>query len=83
MFEEFDNVPVASGSVAQVYKAKLHDKMVAVKVRHPNIGNNLEKDIDLLFMFSRFFSIFSKKFEVPVTSQSIKDILAEQLYFTQ
>jgi predicted unusual protein kinase regulating ubiquinone biosynthesis (AarF/ABC1/UbiB family) len=41
MFQEFDRVPIASGSVSQVYKAKLNDKIVAVKVRHPNIGNNL------------------------------------------
>jgi ubiquinone biosynthesis protein len=68
MFEEFDYTPVASGSVSQVYKATFHQKTVAVKVRHPKIGNNLEKDIDLLFMFSKFFSIFSKKFEIPVTS---------------
>ncbi len=62
MFEEFDYTPVASGSVSQVYKAKFNQNNVAVKVRHPEIGSNLEKDIDLLFMFSRFFSIFSKKF---------------------
>jgi predicted unusual protein kinase regulating ubiquinone biosynthesis (AarF/ABC1/UbiB family) len=35
MFEEFDTTPIASGSVSQVYKAKLNGKVVAVKVRHP------------------------------------------------
>lgn len=33
IFEEFDSEPVASGSVAQVYKAKYDGKAVAVKVR--------------------------------------------------
>lgn len=41
MFEEFDYEPIASGSVSQVYKAKLNNKTVAVKVRHPDIGKNL------------------------------------------
>ena len=37
MFEEFDEEPIASGSVGQVYKAKYKGKKVAVKVRHPGI----------------------------------------------
>lgn len=56
---------------------------MAVKVRHPFAAKNLEKDIDLLFTFSRFFSKFSKKFEIPVTMDSLKKILAEQLCFLQ
>lgn len=54
-----------------------------MKVRHPFAAKNLEKDIDLLFTFSRFFSKFSKKFEIPVTMDSLKKILAEQLCFLQ
>ena len=37
MFEEFDTIPIASGSVSQVYRAKLNGKTVAVKVRHPEV----------------------------------------------
>jgi predicted unusual protein kinase regulating ubiquinone biosynthesis (AarF/ABC1/UbiB family) len=74
-------VPIASGSVSQVYKAKLHGKKVAVKVRHPEVGINLSRDIDLLFSFSRFLSFFSKFFEIPVTHESLKRILSEQLSF--
>ena len=62
MFEDFNPVPIASGSVSQVYKAKFKGKWVAVKVRHPNPGNNLTRDIELLFTFSRFMSLFSSQF---------------------
>lgn len=62
MFEEFDPVPIASGSVSQVYSAKMNGKKVAVKVRHPNVGQNIRRDIDLMFGFSRFLSFFSKFF---------------------
>ena len=76
MFQEFDREPIASGSVSQVYRAKLKGEEVAVKVRHPNPSNNLTRDIELLFSFSHFFSMFSSQFEVPVTDASLKKILS-------
>ena len=51
-------------------------KRVAVKVRHPMVDKNLVRDIDLMFKFSNFLSFFSKFFEVPVTSHSLKKILS-------
>ena len=74
-------MPIASGSVSQVYNAKMDGKKVAVKVRHPNVGINLTRDIDLMFKFSRFLSFFSKIFDIPITSESLKRILSEQLLF--
>ena len=62
MFDEFQKESIASGSVSQVYRANFKGNIVAVKVRHPNAGKNLETDIDLLFFFGKIFSIFSKKF---------------------
>jgi predicted unusual protein kinase regulating ubiquinone biosynthesis (AarF/ABC1/UbiB family) len=44
IFEKFDETPIASGSIAQVYRATLKDgKEVAIKVRHPNIRENIMK----------------------------------------
>jgi len=72
---------VASGSIGQVYKAKLKGKTVAVKVRHPNVGKNIQRDIDLMFAFCRALSKLSKFFEVPITEDSLKNILSSQLSF--
>lgn len=49
LFAEFDPVPVAAASIAQVHKAVLQngDKVV-VKVRRPGIEKNIEQDISIL-----------------------------------
>lgn len=59
LFEEFETQPVASGSVAQVHRAKLTPlgasytslkpgNCVAVKVRHPGVKAMMEKDFKLM-----------------------------------
>ena len=49
VFRSFDEVPIASASVAQVHFAELPDgTQVAVKVLRPNIAQVIEKDISLL-----------------------------------
>ena len=49
VFSEFDNVPVASASIAQVHFAKLIDgREVAVKVLRPGMLNVIEQDLSLL-----------------------------------
>mmetsp|Transcript_24030 Transcript_24030/g.66830 ORF Transcript_24030/g.66830 Transcript_24030/m.66830 type:complete len:537 (-) Transcript_24030:91-1701(-) len=50
VFSEIRHRPVASGSIAQVYEAFLHDtgERVAVKVRHPNVMEHLWIDIQLM-----------------------------------
>jgi ubiquinone biosynthesis protein len=49
LFSEFGETPVASGSIGQVYYARLHDGTpVAVKVKRPGIEQALTADLDLL-----------------------------------
>ncbi len=54
LYAEFDEIPVASASIAQVHSAYLFDKngncgqKVAVKVLRPNIRRAIEKDMALL-----------------------------------
>ena len=52
-------MPIASGSVSQVYQAKYKGKKVAVKVRHPNVDKNIERDVHLMFFFSYLASFIS------------------------
>ena len=49
LFSEFGEAPVASGSIGQVYYAKLRDGTpVAVKVKRPGVEKALMADLDLL-----------------------------------
>lgn len=81
IFESFEREPIASGSVSQVYQAVYKGQKVAVKVRHPGVETNIERDLDLLFAFSRFFSLFSRRFEIPVGESSLKKTLVDQIDF--
>ena len=49
LYAEFETVPVASASIAQVHKARLHSgEEVAVKVLRPNLVPVIEQDLALL-----------------------------------
>ncbi|KAL6657805.1 hypothetical protein ACP70R_005585 [Stipagrostis hirtigluma subsp. patula] len=57
IFETFDENPVASGSIAQIHRATLRDqyrgKHVAVKVRHPGVGESIKKDFLLINLVAK------------------------------
>ena len=49
IFASFEEIPLASASVAQVHKAVLNDgEVVAVKVQRPGIKKNIEVDLEIM-----------------------------------
>ncbi|CAD7700723.1 unnamed protein product [Ostreobium quekettii] len=52
VFESFDAKPIASGSIAQVYRATIamedNTVPVVVKVRHPNVSLRIKQDFQIL-----------------------------------
>ena len=48
-FSSFEQKPIASASMAQVYKAKIGSKIVAVKVQRPGIRETIKTDIELMY----------------------------------
>lgn len=57
LFRQFEEIPVASASIAQVYKAiTLDGRSVAVKVRKPGIEKLIERDLGLLDQFAEALS---------------------------
>ncbi|EOA36827.1 hypothetical protein CARUB_v10008587mg [Capsella rubella] len=66
IFEEFDEVPVASGSIAQVHRASLRfqypgqkskSSLVAVKVRHPGVGESIRRDFVIINLVAKISTI--------------------------
>lgn len=49
LFAEFDEKPIASGSIAQAHAARLHSgEQVVVKVQHAGIADKILPDLDIL-----------------------------------
>lgn len=48
VFQNFERKPLASGSIAQVYRATYKGQDVVIKVRHPNIEQRVRDDLLML-----------------------------------
>src|SRR3989344_4768951 len=59
-FNSFDSVPIASGSIAQVYRAVLknNSEVVAVKIQRPNIHDVFESDFILISFLANIIDFF-------------------------
>ncbi|XP_065022274.1 uncharacterized protein LOC135648469 [Musa acuminata AAA Group] len=67
IFEYFEEKPVASGSIAQVHRASLRFAYpgqqlkkpieVAVKVRHPGVGDSIRRDFMIINLVARISSL--------------------------
>lgn len=55
VFDDFEQEPIASGSIAQVHRAVLEGKLIAVKIRHPNVARLIEMDFRIMAALARIF----------------------------
>eukprot|EP00944_MAST-04C_sp_MAST-4C-sp1_P012315 g12315.t1 len=84
-FEEFNQEPLASGSVAQVYRAKLKDKYalksgeveVAVKIRHPQVIEESYMDIDIVYFAMKYMPFLT----IPFNKDSFLATIQKQMSF--
>ncbi|MGZ4959148.1 MAG: ubiquinone biosynthesis regulatory protein kinase UbiB [Methylomonas sp.] len=81
-FAEFDPVPLASASVAQVHTASLHSgEKVIVKVLRPDIEGKIHSDVGLLYELARiaerFWSDARRLRAMEIVAEFEKTILDE------
>ena len=71
VFDDFDPVPLAAASIAQVYSAKLKDTQqeVVIKVVRPGIKKTIQRDISLM---KRIATFSEKRFEDAKRLQLLK-----------
>ncbi|KAI8147616.1 ABC1 family-domain-containing protein [Fennellomyces sp. T-0311] len=68
VFSEFEMLPVASASIAQVHRARLHTgEVVAVKIQKPAILKQMEFD---LMAFRVLLWVYEKLFDLPMSWSS-------------
>jgi ubiquinone biosynthesis protein len=85
VFATFDEAPVASASLAQVYFATLHDgREVAVKIQRPDLRKTVQADLDLLAWFAaqlhqRIEGL--QPYDLPTVVDEVRDNLLRELDF--
>jgi ubiquinone biosynthesis protein len=85
VFAAFDDVPVASGSIACVYKATLHDgSVVAIKIKRPGVDRVLGADLTLMRGVAKIMSKLPAFRSLPVREMigQLGGAIAVQLDFT-
>lgn len=74
LFASFDDRPLASASIAQVYAAKLHTgEDIIVKVLRPNVAEDVTQDLAILKWGAFWLELFSPSFK----HFNFKSVIAE------
>jgi ubiquinone biosynthesis protein len=80
IFQDISQNSVASASVAKVYKAKLNNQNVAIKVLNPKIKKYMKLDIALLKILFKFLELFSATAKISKPTKII-NYLENQIKF--
>jgi ubiquinone biosynthesis protein len=86
IFSEFNETPIASASLAQVYFARLksNGREVAVKIQRPDLQKTVEADLDLIAFFAARFHHYIARlrpFNLPAIVEEIRVGLMQELDF--
>lgn len=87
IFAEFNPVPVAAGSLAQIYRARLQTgERVAIKVQRPDIEGVVESDIRILRGIAEWLSrqsSWGKYYDAEALAEEFAVSLRAELDFNQ
>jgi aarF domain-containing kinase len=59
--EDISEKPIAAASIGQVHKARIHGKIVVIKVQYPGIAHSIPSDLRLLEVIMKQLSFFQGK----------------------
>lgn len=84
---EISDVPVASASIGEVYKGRLHDgTQIAIKIQRPNIERILGADfkaMKIVIWLAKRFTNFSKQIDFDLLYIEMTDVIGAELNFLQ
>jgi len=86
-FENFGNTPVASGSIGQVYRARLLEtgEEVAIKVQRPGIQKPIATDLEIIIWFADQLHQHLpalRPFDLPSVVRELRQGILHELDFT-
>jgi ubiquinone biosynthesis protein len=85
LFQEFDDQPLATASMAQVHRAVLPDGTeVAVKVQRPGVRQRIEIDLEVLHEVARFatkYTAFGARYGLLQMVRELETSLNQELDF--
>ncbi len=82
VYAEFDPVPLASASLAQVHRARLHDgRICAVKVQYPNIDGIIRADLRNLILVLRWLALLERDFDYRILMREALKYVPMELDF--
>ena len=82
VFAELDREPIASASLAQVHRARLHDgREVAVKVQYPEIEEVVMNDLENFKFFVKVLSKIERNFDFTVVIREVEKYVPLELDF--
>jgi predicted unusual protein kinase regulating ubiquinone biosynthesis (AarF/ABC1/UbiB family) len=82
VFAEFNDVPIASASLAQVHRARLHDgRDVAVKVQYPEIAGLVSTDIRNFAFLVAILARIEPSFDFRVLVDEVTKLVPLELDF--
>lgn len=82
IFDSFDTNPIASGSIAQVYKGVLESKPIAVKILRPNLIDTINIDLSILNDFKpvmRKILGIGSNFDINAFLLEIREMLTREV----
>ena len=82
IYKEFDPVPVASASLAQVHRAVLHDgRVCAVKVQYPGIEHIVDIDLDNMAFFIGVLNRLDRSMDYRFVANEMRQTIPKELDF--
>jgi aarF domain-containing kinase len=82
IFAEFDQIPIASASLAQVHAARLPDgRRCAVKVQYPGIEGIVRADLRNMMFVLRMLAWLERDFDFQVVAREVMKYIPMELDF--
>ncbi|MEK6607371.1 MAG: AarF/ABC1/UbiB kinase family protein [Myxococcota bacterium] len=84
LFREFSREPIASASIGQVHRARLHDGTeVAVKVQYPGVDEAIRADLENAGMLVAMFQAVTPTIDAAPIVEELRSRLLEELDYRQ